>query len=232
LVDSAGVVTGKRAELKHELTCSEAERLLARGGAVTEDVRLYLPRAVSACRAGVKRAHLISRHADGALLLELFTHRGVGTMVTQDPLEKLRPARIDDIGGILRLIEPLEVDGTLVKRNRDLLEMEIERFFVLEHDRVIIGCAALYQFDHGMAELAGLAVHPDHRRAGAGERLLQAVEVRAKQRKVRRLFVLTTRTAHWFIERGFNAASVSELPRRKQDLYNYQRRSQVFIKNL
>ena len=187
---------------------------------------------MSACRAGVKRAHLISRHADGALLLELFTHRGVGTMVTQDPLEKLRPARLDDIGGILRLIEPLEADGTLVKRNRDMLEMEIERFFVLEHDRVIIGCAALYQFDHGMAELAGLAVHPDHRRAGAGERLLQAVEARAKQRKVTRLFVLTTRTAHWFIERGFNATSVSELPRRKQDLYNYQRRSQVFIKHL
>ena len=168
LMDTPGVVTGKRAELKHELTCSQAEKLLARAGALAGDVTLYLPRAVSACRAGVKRAHLISRHADGALLLELFTHRGVGTMVTQDPLEKLRPARIEDIGGILRLLEPLEADGTLVKRGRDLLEMEIDRFFVLEHDRVIIGCAALYQYDDGMAELAALAVHPDHRRAGAG----------------------------------------------------------------
>ncbi len=232
LMDSAGVVTGKRAELKHELTCSEAERLLARDGVLSGDVKLYLPRAVSACRAGVKRAHLISRQADGALLLELFTHRGVGTMLTQDPLEKLRPARIEDIGGILRLIEPLEADGTLVKRNRDLLEMEIDRFFVLEHDRVIIGCAALYQFEDGMGELAGLAVHPDHRRAGAGERLLHAIEARAKQRKVKRLFVLTTRTAHWFIERGFSVAAVSALPRRRQDLYNYQRRSQVFIKRL
>lgn len=230
LMDSAGVVTGKRAELKHELTCSEAERLLARSGALSGDVELYLPRAVGACRAGVKRAHLISRHADGALLLELFTHRGVGTMLTQDPLEKLRPARIDDIGGVLRLIEPLEAEGTLVKRNRDLLEMEIDRFLVIEHDRVIIGCAALYQFEDGAAELAGLAVHPDHRRAGAGERLLHAIEARAKQRKVRRLFVLTTRAAHWFIERGFRAGLVSELPRHKQDLYNYQRRSQVFIK--
>jgi amino-acid N-acetyltransferase len=230
LMDTAGVVTGKRAELKHELTCSEAERLLARHGVLSGDVRLYLPRAVSACRAGVKRAHLISRHADGALLLELFTHRGVGTMLTQDPLEKLRPARIEDIGGILRLIEPLEADGTLVKRNRDLLEMEIDRFFVLEHDRVIMGCAALYQFEGGTAELACLVVHPDHRRAGAGERLLHAIEARAKQRKIKRLFVLTTRAAHWFIERGFSAAPVSALPRRKQDLYNYQRRSQVFVK--
>jgi amino-acid N-acetyltransferase len=153
-------------------------------------------------------------------------------MLTQDPLESLRPARIDDIGGVLRLLEPLEADGTLVKRGRDLLEMEIERFFVLEHDREIIGCAALYQYEDGMAELAGLAVHPDHRRAGAGERLLLAIEARAKQRKVKRLFVLTTRTAHWFIERGFAAAPVAALPRRKQDLYNFQRRSQVLVKRL
>ena len=232
LMDKPGVVTGRRAELRHELTCSQAEKLLARQGVLSGDVTLYLPRAVTACRAGVKRAHLISRHADGALLLELFTRRGVGTMVTQDPLEKLRPARIDDIGGILRLLEPLEAEGTLVKRGRDLLEMEVDRFFVLEHDRVVIGCAALYQYDEGMAELAGLAVHPDHRRAGAGERLLLAIEARAKQRKVKRLFVLTTRTSHWFIERGFNPAPVTALPRRKQDLYNYQRRSQVLVKRL
>jgi amino-acid N-acetyltransferase len=232
LMDSAGVVTGKHAELKHELTCSQAERLLLRNAAAGSDVGLYLPRAVNACRAGIKRAHLISRHVDGALLLELFTHRGVGTMLTQDPVEKLRPAKIEDIGGILRLIEPLEADGTLVKRSRELLEMEIERFFVLEHDRIIIGCAALYPFEEGVAELAGLVVDPDHRRAGAGERLLLAVEARAKQRKIRRLFVLTTRTAHWFIERGFQAAAVGALPRRRQDLYNYQRRSQVFIKRL
>jgi len=232
LMDTPGVVTGKRSELKHELTCTQADKLLARDGVLSGDVTLYLPRAVSACRAGVKRAHLVSRHADGAVLLELFTRRGVGTMVTQDPVEKIRPARIEDIGGVLRLLEPLEADGILVKRGRDLLEMEIERFFVLEHDRVIVGCAALYVYDQGMAELAGLAVNPDHRRQGAGERLLQAIEARAKQRKIKRLFVLTTRTAHWFIERGFEPAPISELPQRKQGLYNYQRRSQVLIKRL
>jgi amino-acid N-acetyltransferase len=233
LTDTPGVVAGKRApELKRELTCTEADRLLARSTTLSEDVKLYLPHAVAACRAGVKRAHLLSRHADGALLLELFTHRGVGTMVTQDPLEKLRPARIEDIGGILRLIGPLEADGTLVKRGRELLEMEIDRFYVLEHDRVIIGSAALYQYEDGMAELAGLVVHPDHRGAGAGERLLEAIEDRARKHKVKRLFVLTTRAGHWFIERGFNAAPVSELPQRKKDLYNFQRGSQVFVKRL
>src|SRR5258706_4190203 len=199
LMDTPGVVTGKRAELKHELTCSQAEKLLARAGALAGDVTLYLPRAVSACRAGVKRAHLLSRHADGALLLELFTRRGVGTMLTQDPLEKLRPARIEDIGGVLRLLEPIEADGTLVKRGRDLLEMEIERFFVLEHDRVIIGCAALYQYEDGMAELAGLAVHPDHRRAGAREGPLHAVQTRGQARQIQRPLLLSTRTSRWVL---------------------------------
>ena len=232
LTESPGVMTGKRAELKRELTCTEAERLLARNVDLPQDIKLYLPKAVAACRVGVKRAHLLSRHADGALLVELFTHRGVGTMVTQDPLERLRPARIEDIGGILQLLEPLEADGTLVKRGRDLLEMEIGLFYVLEHDRVIIGCAALYQYEGGMAELAAFVVHPDHRGRGAGERLLEAIEARARKQKVKRLFALTTRTGHWFQERGFVADSVSALPQRRQDLYNLQRRSQVLIKRL
>jgi len=230
LMDTPGV-TGRRGELKRELAPSEADALLKKGNAAP-DVQLYLPCAVRACREGVARAHLISRHSDGALLLELFTHEGIGTMIAHDPLENLRRARIEDIGAILQMLEPLEADGTLVKRGRDLLEMEIERFVVLEHDRVIVGCAALYPFGEGMAELACLAVHPEHRRAGAGERVLHAIEARARSLRIKRLFVLTTRAAHWFIERGFNAAPVAALPRRKQDLYNYQRRSQVFVKRL
>ena len=230
LMDTPGV-TGRRGELKRELAPGEADALLKKG-VTAPDVQLYLPCATRASREGVARVHLISRHSDGALLIELFTHEGIGTMIARDALESLRRARIEDIGGILQIIEPLEADGTLVKRGRDLLEMEIERFVVLEHDRVIVGCAALYPFGDGMAELACLAVHPEHRRAGAGERVLQAMEARARSLKIKRLFVLTTRAAHWFIERGFSAAAVSALPRRKQDLYNYQRRSQVFLKRL
>jgi amino-acid N-acetyltransferase len=181
----------------------------------------------------VPRVHLLSRHQDGALLLELFTHEGVGTMVTRDPLERLREARIDDVGGILALIAPLEADGTLVKRSRELLEMEIGRFAILEHDGVIVGCAALYPFaqEHA-AELACLAVHPDYRNGGAGDRLLRQIESQARAQSVRQLFVLTTRAAHWFIERGFAQVEVDALPQQKQQLYNFQRNSQVFVKPL
>ena len=216
-----------------ELSANEAERLLARGPHLTADTRLYLAHAVEAVRAGVERAHVIARGVDGALLLELFTHEGSGSMITADKLERLRGATIDDVGGILQLIEPLEADGTLVRRSRELLEREIGRFTVLEHDRLILGCAALYPFPRARAgELACLAVRPEYRRAGHGEKLMAAVEARARAAGMKRLFVLTTRAAQWFAERGFTAASPTALPARKRALYNWQRRSKVLVKAL
>ena len=233
MMDRPGA-TNKRGHLLRELTPLQARKLLNRKDAPLDgDARFYLPCAVRACENGVKRAHLISRHAEGALLQELFTHQGVGTMIAPDPVEKLRDAKIDDIGAILALIEPLEADGTLVKRGRDLLEMEIGRFAVLEHDGMIIGCAALYPFaEEAAAELACLVVHPDFRGRDSGERLLEAMEQRARRRRFKKLFVLTTRAEHWFVEHGFAEVDVSALPAQKREMYNYQRRSVVLIKRL
>lgn len=232
LMDTPGV-TGRRGELLRELTVQQAQAVLARGADSESDVPYYLPWAVRACRNGVKRVHLISGHIDDALLLELFTHNGVGTLLTPDPIETLRQARSDDIGGIVRLIEPLESEGILVKRDRALLEREMGRFILLDHDGILVGCAALYPFpDERAAELACLAVHPDFRNKGAGERLLKEIEARARRHKLKKLFVLTTRAEHWFVERGFSEAGVDVLPRQKQVLYNYQRRSVVLVKRL
>jgi len=223
----------KGGRLLRELTVSDAEKLLRKEQSLSDDARLYLPHAIKACKGGAVRVHMISRHVDGALLLELFTHEGIGSMLTRDPLEQLREATIEDVGGVLRLIEPLEADGTLVKRSRELLEIEITRFSVLEHDKVIVGCAALYPFaNERSAELACVAVHPDYRDFGAGEQLLKWIEEKAKKQRVKRLFVLTTRAAHWFIEHGFVEADLASLPKQKQALYNYQRRSKVLIKSI
>ena len=232
-----GAVDSEQALLLRELTVEEGRGLLKEFSRKTlklaEDAQLYLPFALHACERGVSRIHLISRHVDGAILQELFTHGGIGTMISEGPLQNLRDARIEDVGAILQLIEPLEADGTLVRRSRELLEMEIDRFVVIEHDRMIVGCAALYPFPADKAgELACLTVHPDYRSAGCGDALLKAIEAKAKSQGSKKLFVLTTRTAHWFIERGFLAADVSQLPGAKQGLYNYQRRSKVFVKSL
>ena len=219
--------------LLHILTVPEAQHILKQHAGLADDVGYYLPCAIAACQQGVGRVHMISRHVDGALLTELFTHEGVGTMLTPARLETLRTATIDDVGGILQLIHPLEEEGMLVRRSRERLEMEIERFIVLEHDGMLIGCAALYPFvDERAGELACLAVHPDYRGNARGDVLLEAAEKAARLAGLARLFVLTTHTAHWFVERGFVSANVSELPMQKQALYNYQRRSKVFVKTL
>jgi amino-acid N-acetyltransferase len=233
LMDTDGVRNGRR-QLLSDLSTRDAEALLAaHPERLGSDVRIYLPAAIRACDNGVKRAHLISRHHDGALLLELFTRDGVGTMIASTALAHIRSATIDDVGGILSIIAPLEEQGILVRRSRERLEAEIERFIVAEYDNHIIGCAALYAFpEEKVGELAALAVHPDFRREGYGETLMREIEQRARRLKLETLFVLTTRTAHWFLERGFRTATIAELPQQKQALYNYQRKSLVYRKAL
>jgi amino-acid N-acetyltransferase len=241
LMDTAGIETkspgSSETLLLRELTVAEGKTLLKKlankAAKLPDDAQLYLPFAVKACEGGVSRVHLISRHVDGAVLQELFTHSGIGSMISEGPLQNLRDARIEDVGGILQLIEPLEIDGTLVRRNRELLEMEIGRFVVVEHDCMIVGCAALYPFPEDKAgELACLTVHADYRSTGCGDTLLRNIEARARSQGSNRLFVLTTRASHWFVERGFLETDVGELPKAKQGLYNYRRRSKVFVKKI
>lgn len=232
LMDTDGVRNGRR-QLLSDLSTRDAEALLAKRQKLAPDVRVYLPAAIRACDNGVKRAHLISRHQDGALPLELFTRDGVGTMVASTALANIRNATIDDVGGILAIIEPLEEQGVLVRRSRERLEAEIERFIVAEYDNHIIGCAALYAFpEEHVGELAALAVNPDFHREGYGEALLNEIEQRARKLRLAHLFVLTTKTAHWFLERGFRVAAIGDLPQQKQALYNYQRKSLVYRKPL
>ncbi|MEA3277687.1 MAG: amino-acid N-acetyltransferase [Pseudomonadota bacterium] len=205
--------------------------LLAESPALPEDLAQSLRAGADACIQGVKRVHLISRRADGALLRELFTRDGIGTLITGQPFEELRPARIDDVGGILELLRPLEEQGALVRRSRERLETEIDRFFLMERDGMVIACAAIYCYPAvGLGELACVAVHPDYRNRGRGDKLLERMEALARQRGIGRLFVLTTQTAHWFRERGFAPARLADLPMEKQALYNYRRNAKVFIK--
>jgi amino-acid N-acetyltransferase len=215
---------------------------LIRQCAVSEISQLTIPdpeqhsllhTAKSACQAGVSRCHIISHKDDCALLQELFTHDGCGTLVGNDEYELLRQANIDDVGGILELIEPLEHQGILLKRSRELLETEISQFRLLERDGRIIACAALYPFpDDGCGEIACIVSHPEYRGGKRGQRLLRTLEQEARRQNLERVFVLTTQTAHWFIEQGFIETTRDELPSQKKLLYNLQRNSKVFFKTL
>lgn len=188
---------------------------------------------VKAGEKGVSRCQCISYREDGALLQELFSRDGYGTLVTQDHYEMLRVASIEDVGGILELIAPLEAEGVLVKRSRELLENEIHHFSVIERDGMVVACAALYPYsEQHCGEIACVATHADYRGEDRGERLLAHLEKQALSMDLQQVFVLTTQTAHWFQEQGFVEAKQSDLPPKKQQLYNLQRNSKVFMKAL
>lgn len=190
-----------------------------------------LQSAYLSCQQGVRRGQLVNFTHDGALLGELFTRDGLGTMVYSGHYEQLRPATIEDVGGILELIAPLEQQGILVRRSRERLETEIDQFHVMEKDGTIIACASLHPYDQ-IAELACVATHPDYRKGGRARALLEQLERNARQQGIQRLFVLTTQTAHWFLEQGFVPGQIKDLPMAKQSLYNYQRGSKIFFKDI
>lgn len=229
LVEGIGLRDSRRRHI-HQLSLLEAEQLLRARRNLADEWRRHLVNAIDSCRRGVKRAHLLERARDGGLLLELFTRDGVGTLISAELYEGLRTAGIDDVGGILKLIAPLEEQGVLVKRSRELLEMEIDHFLVVKRDGMIIACAALYPYEGGIAELACMVVHPDYRSHGRGDSLLRAIEQRARSQGIKRLFLLTTHTSHWFRERGFERAELTSLPVSRRKMYNYRRNSRVFIK--
>ena len=235
LSEEPGVVD-ERGALVRELTLDEAQAFAAAGDGAQDrrdEPANRLLHALRACRDGVSRIHIIDRRIDGALLLELFSRDGVGTMINADRYDSIRRADIDDIGGILELIRPLEESGVLVRRSREKLEREIAHFNVVERDGAVVACAAMYPYpDDRLAELACLAVDDAYRGGQYGERLLTLAEREARDAGAERLFVLTTRAAHWFRERGFTEADRSMLPGERQALYNLQRRSRVLVRAL
>ncbi|MCK7596404.1 amino-acid N-acetyltransferase [Microbulbifer sp. CAU 1566] len=193
--------------------------------------------ALSACNAGTQRVHLLSYADNGALLQELLSREGAGTMIYRDSYEVIRRARINDVGGILGLIRPLEKQGILVRRSREKLESEIDHFTLVEVDGTPVACAALYpildeQGDTIAAEIACVAIHPEFRGGGRGAKLLQHLERQARTLDLAEIYVLTTQTEHWFIERGFTQVDVSALPASRKSLYNIQRNSRVLRKAL
>ena len=228
--DFPGVVDTEGALLR-QIVLSEIPALLA--SPLPDAIREHLLSAEKVCRAGIERVHVIPRREDGALLRELFTCDGLGTMISRDPFDHLRPATRSDVPGIMALIRPLEEEGILVRRGRERLEREVEQFTVMERDGKTIGCVALYPYpEYGMAEIACLAVDEQYRQEGRGEQLLDYGITTARKLGLQEVFVLSTQSSHWFLERAFRRGNLKELPIPKQVLYNLQRRSGIFLRRL
>lgn len=221
-----------KGEIIHQLTQQEAETLIDKSK-LDELSHLPLSCGLRACNEGVKRVHFLQQNQDGSLLLELFSRDGVGTLLSAASFDQTRTATINDIGGILELIQPLEQEGVLVRRSREKIEAAINDYTVLVRDGSVIACAALHvEKDNKYAELACLVVDENYQKSGKGEELFLYIEEQAIKQGVEKLFILTTQTAHWFLERGFIEADINDLPVSRQEFYNYQRNSKVLIESL
>ena len=241
VTESAGVPidpslpTSEDNPIDTELPLDAAEKLLAQlpNTSNPSDIAFYLQHCVKACKAGVERSHILPFAVDGSLLLEVYMHDGIGTMVVDEKLESLREATHEDVGGILQLIEPFENDGTLVKRDRNEIERDAGQYTVIEHDGVIFACAALYPYPEAKtAEMAALTVSPLSQGQGDGEKVLKRIEQRARNKGLKSIFVLTTRTKHWFLKRGFVQVDPDWLPEARKRKYNWDRKSLVLVKQL
>lgn len=187
----------------------------------------------NAMQSGVERVHMVSSKTPDGLLLELYTRDGIGTMFNATQYETIRAANSEDVSGIIELIAPLEKKGVLIKRSREQLELEIDKFTVIERDKKIIACAALYLIpETKTGELACLAVHEDYKGGGRGDRLLNKISEQAQTAQLNSLLVLTTQSVDWFKERGFESGEIDDLPQQKKALYNFQRNSKVLLKPL
>ena len=219
-------------DLADTLSTADCDELI-HNNETPEQLKGLLKLAVSAIQSSVKRVHIIDQQVDGGLLLELFTRDGYGTMITNLFYEGIRAANINDIGGILQLIKPLESNGVLVERSREQLELEIGYFHVVEKDGMIIACVAcIPDSEHNIGEVACLVVHESYQRSGLGKQLLKIAELESIKLGIQQLYILTTRTSHWFIENGFVEGQVSLLPDSKQASYNSDRRSKIMMKTI
>jgi amino-acid N-acetyltransferase len=219
-------------QIIRQLTTSQAQILLQEQTNLPAAICHSLEAAIKSSQQGVNRVHLINRNTDGGLLLELFSRDGIGTLISASEFEEIRPATLEDIGGILELIKPLEEQGILVKRSREKLEMEIDDYIVIERDGLIIGCTALHCLDQDHAEIACLAVHPDYQKSHRGQRLLDYLLQKAQHKNIKKLFALSSQTMQWFLERGFKQTAIEKLPAQKKSFYNKQRNSKVLCKEL
>jgi amino-acid N-acetyltransferase len=222
---------GNKKQSNNHYSVNEAKELVKKLPKNKQQLKTHLDIAIQTCLENVKRVHLLDASKPGALLEELYTLDGVATLVTAETYDEIRPATINDVGGITELIQPLIDNGALVARTREQLELEIENFDVIERDGMVLACGALQIFaEEHAAELACLAVHPEYQSNGRGSKMLSHLEKKSTQAEVNLLFILTTQTSHWFREHGFKTTKIDSLPMKKRALYNYQRNSKAYSK--
>lgn len=224
-------------KLSTQYSVSEAEDLLKKKKSdLAQDLFSKLNHAVQACRNGVLRAHIIDGRRDEALLSEIFSPEGVGTMIYSNEYASIRRARKKDVRAILRLMRKSVANQEVVARTQAELSQLIEEFYVFEIDRNIVGCVAVHSSADKpeVAEMACLLVSEAHANQGIGRKLMEFAEARAKESGFKRLLALSTQAFNYFQAKGgFKEGDPDMLPAARRARYDGSgRNSKVLFKDL
>jgi amino-acid N-acetyltransferase len=214
------------------LSLEEAQEVLNLNAGNPDPDLKYLELALAACRKGTERAHVVDGRMEGAILREIFSNLGVGTMVYGNDYESIRPMKADDIGDVLRLMQPLMNEGILIKRSEDDLMARHGDFVVYSIDDVVHACGSLHDYGEGQGEIAAIATNPVYGHLSMGRKIVFYLIEKAAKLGMTRVFALTTRTVDWFEQLGFVEADLESLPARKRDTYNHARKSRIFALEL
>jgi amino-acid N-acetyltransferase len=226
----------RQGQLFRQVLASDLEQILAnhRHELAQESLSKAL-HSVAACKAGVPRVHIINGRADEALLTEVFSNEGLGTLVYANEYQQIRRALKKDIPSILKLIRPSVESAELVKRTRASLEKSLGDYFIFEIDKNPVACVALHvHSEQGAGELACLCVKPSHENQGIGRKLIQFVESRARELGLNQLVAMSTQAFAYFQSKGgFQEGGVEDLPPLRREKYGQSgRKSKILVKKL
>lgn len=215
------------------LSLEEAQEVLNLNAGNPDPDLKYLELALTACRKGIERAHVVDGRMEGAILREIFSNLGIGTMVYgNNDYESIRPMKADDIGDVLRLMQPLINEGILIKRTEEDLISRQNDFVVYSIDDVVHACGALHDYGNGQGEIAAIATNPVYSHLSMGRKILSYLVEKAERVGMTRVFALTTRTVDWFEQMGFVEVDIESLPARKRETYDHLRKSRIFALDL
>lgn len=233
-----GLVTGKNTKYLEPtesgvisaMDVDQAKELLELNSDVLNFAQMdYLLNAIHACEAGANRVHLLSGEFQGSVLTEVFSARGDGTMVYANQYSSIRPANIEDIPDILRIMQDYIAKGFLVPRTQESISEKLKDYVVYSIDNSIHGCGALHEFEDNCAEVAGIAVGANYRKSGIGEAIVRHLISVGRMKGYKKLFLLTTQALDWFYPFGFEDGTIEDLPKSKRDHYNTKRNSRILV---
>ena len=198
-----------------QLSVEEAKTLAAQLPDSTDSLKqVQIRHAARACEGGVPRAHFLDGRTDDALLGELFSIEGVGTMIYADAYQQIRPARKADIPGIIGLVRRAVDDEEIVARSRQEIRERLGDYFVLEVDGQLVGTVMVSHYpEEKLAEVGFLYIRRSHEGMGYGKKLVKFAEKRAREGHAKILFALSTQAYNYFENKlGFLPAQDDLLP--------------------